>query len=353
MFARILKKRRSANKQRPIFNLQLDLTYHCNLSCKHCYQRHSKVEHDKPTMEHWKGILEQYRKLARKIDVSPALTLSGGEPLMYKQLWEVIDYAKAKCDIDRIYLLTNGTLINKNVVNELVRCGAKVQLSIEGPTQIDNDIVRGRGVFKKILSAADLMRSYGVSFTYQTVLRKGMQDSIEELFKLAAEYSASAMNFTRLIPASIDGKYNTSDMLSGAALRRVYEDIIFHSDKFKVPTNTRQPLWCLIDGKIGHPSSAGFLGLTIDPAGGIHVTSRTTQLVGDASDKNGLIDTYLKSKVLRRLRKNDINGCSKCSYFRLCRGDRSVSFVLNGDYFGPDKHCWYWQKEIYDEGKKD
>ena len=346
MLSRPFKKSSKSSKTRPLFNLQLDLTYCCNLSCKHCYQRYSKYNGMALSSEEWIGILGQYAKLARMLDVMPALTLSGGEPLLCAYLWELVKHAREKCSIENIYLLTNGTLLNEEACKCLKQYAVSVQLSIEGPTAEDNDRIRGERSFRKIMSAAVLLHSLGIPYTYQMVLKKGVEDKIEGVFKLAKDSGADAMNFVRFIPARSAKGYDTSEMLESRELQEILKRVLSLSRKYGIPTNTHQPLWCLLEDDIGHPSSAGFLGMTIDPTGGIHVTSRTDNVIGTARDKKGLLGAYFNNDIMKRLRKGDIDGCRECDYFKRCRGDRSVSYILNGDFFGPDIHCWHWQEDM-------
>lgn len=296
------------------------------------------------SLNEWMAILDQYTKLARMLDVMPALILSGGEPLLCDYLWELVQHARKKCSIENIYLLTNGTLLDEDACRCLKGYGVSVQLSIEGSTAEDNDRMRGAGSFFKIMRAAATLHKAGIPYTYQMVLKNGVQDKIEGVFELARDSGAGAMNFVRLIPARSANGYDTSEMLEGRELEATLKGILSISRKYGIPTNTDQPLWCGVEDGLGHPSSAGFLGMTIDPCGGIHVTSRTDAIVGSVLDTGGLIDAYLKDSIMMRLRKGDIDGCGKCDYFKRCRGDRSVSYILNGDFFGPDKHCWHWQE---------
>lgn len=343
MFTRIFKKRNPPKAPKPLFNLQLDLTSRCNFHCRHCYQKNFQHYTHELALADWEKVLAQYKKLAAMLAVCPALTLSGGEPLLCDYLWQLIETVKAKHGIEKIYLLTNGSLIDQTVCEYLQRFGVEVQLSIEGPSSDTNDHIRGDGAYQTIMNAANLLQKNDVPFTYQMVLRRGFEGLIEAMFSMAKETGACAMNFVRLVPSRGNAMLEMSDMLEGGDLKSALEQILFASRKYAVPTNTNQPLWCLIDETLGHPSSAGFLGLTVDPSGKIHVTSRTDYIIGNATEKKGLINAYLENDVMRRLRKGGVEGCGGCEYFKKCRGDRSVSYVLNGDFFGPDKHCWYWQ----------
>jgi MoaA/NifB/PqqE/SkfB family radical SAM enzyme len=86
--------------------------------------------------------------------------------------------------------------------------------------------------------------------------------------------------------------------------------------------------------------------MTISPNGLIQLTSRIFKPVGNAIEENGIEKTYFDSLLFKKLRAGEINGCSKCEFFKRCRGDRNVSYTICGDFFGPDEHCWHWQEHV-------
>jgi len=344
---------RKLGQKKSIFNLQLDLTYKCNLNCSHCYQHHGFKSGDEIGIDDWKAVLRQYVKLTSMIDTAAVVTISGGEPLTSPIFYDLLDHIRKIKDISRIYVLTNGTLIKFAIAKALKESNSQVQISIEGSSADTNDNIRGRGSYEKVINGIAELRRVGVPFTFQTVLQRSTCACIPDFFEAAKRLGAQSMNFTRYIPTGIGNGFRSADsaaqVLSGSSLKNAFDCISNASRQYAVPTNTLQPLWCLIDPSLGHPSSAGFLGLTVNPFGDIQLTSRIAESLGSALNKEGLIKVYFDSATMRRLRRGDIEGCSNCNYFRKCRGDRNVSFVAHGHFFGPDVHCWHWQEHIKDK----
>ncbi len=335
-------------KIRPLFNLQLDLTYNCNLQCRHCYQGYNRKKNNELNIDDWESIIGQYARLAKKIDVGRVITISGGEPLLYPRIRELLTFLHNDKEIIDIYLLTNGTLIDVAAAEFLSKLRVKVQISLDGPTADTNDYIRGKKSFCGAINGALILQKYNIPFSFQAVLQKSIEYLIPHFFSLAKKQSAMSMNFVRYVTPhdKLHIKSNDEVMIKGNDLKRIFENILELSRLHNISTNTDQPLWCLIDPSLGHPSSAGFLGLTIDPRGKIQITSRICETIGDARKQNGLIETYFNNKLLHKLRNGEIDGCNKCRYFTKCRGDRSISYVIHGNFFGPDEHCWYWQNHI-------
>ncbi|MFH1875147.1 MAG: radical SAM protein [Pseudomonadota bacterium] len=339
------KKKSQSSSPKPIFNLQMDLTYCCNLSCRHCYQSSAISDKNELSLSEWKEVLSQFENLTYKLGVIPSVLLSGGEPLVWPNLNELIQYIYSK-QIE-ISLLTNGTLVNSKFAVFLKKYNVQVQISIDGGDADSHDYFRGKGSFEKAAKGLEQLRVYNVPFVFQSVLQKYNCGQIHNFFNLAKQFGAQAMNFTRYLPNMHDTNEKTNEvqnMLSGKELKKVFEEILFYSKEYMMPTATHQPLWCLIDPHLGHPSSAGFLGLTIAPDGQIQLTSRIFDPIGDAKKPDGLIKAYFDNKTVNKLRQGKIRGCSNCRHFLKCRGDRNISYVLSGDFLGPDEHCWFWQE---------
>lgn len=124
-------------KELPIFNLQLDLTYKCNLQCRHCYQwNFSEVKNDL-TFETWQKIIRQYKKLVSQLGTRSAITLSGGEPLMSPVFEKIVVYIRNLDENIELYILTNGTLISNSIAFFIKNNGVRhVQISLDGPNHV-------------------------------------------------------------------------------------------------------------------------------------------------------------------------------------------------------------------------
>jgi organic radical activating enzyme len=81
----------------------IDITSKCNLSCKYCYH---------PNENHFKSLDKIVRDAQENIGLGPTV-LTGGEPTLHKDLINII---KEVGQINQVWLLTNGTLVNDKML---------------------------------------------------------------------------------------------------------------------------------------------------------------------------------------------------------------------------------------------
>ena len=152
----------------------IDPTEKCNLNCTGCwagdYQRARDLDFE--TLDR---VITEGEELGIYFTV-----VSGGEPLIRKD--DLIKLAEKHPD-QVIHIFTNGTLIDEDFVREVVRVGnIAFAISIEGLEE-STDERRGKGVFKKVMEAMDLLREHGCLFGFSaTYTRKNTEEIASDEF---------------------------------------------------------------------------------------------------------------------------------------------------------------------------
>ena len=82
------------------FFIQWHLTERCNLRCRHCYQQRRKPREMSidELKQHIDGATEMLEAWEKEYDISlsPSINFTGGEPFLYKGLWDVITHARKR-----------------------------------------------------------------------------------------------------------------------------------------------------------------------------------------------------------------------------------------------------------------
>lgn len=180
-----LLKHRFDNKPFPLIT-HLLVTNRCNLKCFYCYpQVMERKIADRP-LEEWKSIIDQFVELGTKVFV-----ILGGEPLIRKDIGEIIDYAKSKRTI--VELITNGYFVEQKI-NELKNVDS-LCFSLDGNEE-QNDKVRGEGCFQKVHHAINVARENGIKCRIHAVITKETVKSLYELVNIAKDFGTT-INFTQ------------------------------------------------------------------------------------------------------------------------------------------------------------
>ena len=138
--------------------LELQLTARCNLRCKHCYLGDAKAR-DLP--------LPLAFKTMEEFDAAGGLRLllSGGEPLLHED-FPAINERLPEFGF-RSVLLTNGTLIDRNIARLLKV--QEAQVSLDGMERA-HDYIRGYGNFRKAINAIGSLMDAGIAVSVATMV---------------------------------------------------------------------------------------------------------------------------------------------------------------------------------------
>jgi len=154
-----VSKRREIEKKEgffPPFQIVISPSMRCNLHCQGCYAWQYKKKDDLP-FEVIDRIITEGKELGIYF-----YTISGGEPFHRKDLMNI--YRKHNDVVFHIY--TNGTLLDQDCIQELVKLGNVIPLiSIEGSQQETNDR-RGKGIYEIVMKTMDDLREAGVPFGF-------------------------------------------------------------------------------------------------------------------------------------------------------------------------------------------
>lgn len=156
--------------------LELQITYNCNLRCKHCYIGDETVGSRELSVEDVRRVLREFEEMQ-----GLRVLISGGEPLTHERFSEI--NALLPDFFVRKVLMTNGLLLTQDILSELNV--HEIQISIDGLEQA-HDALRGRGTFRAALKAIERARSAGFDVSVSTMVHaKNLDDfgGMERLFR--------------------------------------------------------------------------------------------------------------------------------------------------------------------------
>ncbi len=176
--------------------VHLEIVGACNLTCTHCFAGVLPRNQHPLTLGEMETLFDDLAALG-----SFRLGLTGGEPLLRKDLFDILDAATERglhpC------LTTNGLLLTEEIAREFgKRELVWLNISLEGPSVESNDPVRGAGTFDAVVAKLKLLGRYTRFTLAFTVLRTNAH-LMRACAELAYQVGAHTAVFRPLYPAGV------------------------------------------------------------------------------------------------------------------------------------------------------
>ncbi len=335
-----------------------EITGVCNLKCAHCRASASEgcIEGELSTAECFE-LIDDIASFSK-----PVIIMTGGEPLMRLDIFEIVDYAKAKGL--RVVMAPNGTLITEEMAERIAQAGIpRISVSIDSSDPKVHDKFRGvEGAFAGALEGIERAKAAGVEFQINTTITRRNIDEIEEILKLAEDLGAAAHHIFLLVPTG-RGKNLEGDEISA----QEYESVLnwFYDKRGETSLDLKatcaphfariidQRGGCKEEVQPGHPGlsskSQGCLGGKsfcfisrlgqVQPCGYLDITC------GNVRDKS-FKEIWEESEVFVNLRNPaKLKGkCASCAWRVSCGGCRARAYAKTGDYLTEEPYCAYIPK---------
>lgn len=361
---------RSASERRPV--VVWNITRRCNLSCIHCYTDSHNTEYP--------GELttDEAKKLIRDLASFgiPALLISGGEPLIRKDIFAVAQFAK---DLNlRLTLSTNGTLIDKEMARRIKEVGfSYVGISFDGIGET-NDRFRGmKGAFDMAVNAVRNCMEIGQKVGLRLTLTRRNYEDLNAIFDFIEKEGIQRACFYHLVYAGRGSRISKDDLnheetrkaidiildrTEDLHMKGLKKDILTVDNHVDGPylylrLKERDPkraeeVAALMRWNGGGANSSGVGIGDIDPSGNVHPDQfwqhytlgnirerRFSEIWMDTTDP---LMAGLKNRIPLLKGK-----CSRCKFIDICGGSFRVrADVVHGDPWAPDPSCYLTDKEI-------
>jgi heme d1 biosynthesis radical SAM protein NirJ len=347
-----------------------NLIRRCNLTCKHCYSISADIDFpgELDTTQVFK-VMDDLRSYG-----VPVLILSGGEPLLRPDIFEVSRRAREMGFY--VGLSTNGTLIGEHNIERIAEIGYDyVGISLDG-TQATHDRFRQKeGAYDNSLAGIRLCRDYGIKVGMRFSITQNNAGELPLMLKLMEQEGVDKFYLSHLNYGGRGHRHRTSDVahnIGRQAMDLMFETCWDDMDKggrreFVSGNNDADGVYFLHWVKRRFPdrydhllqklrqwggNSSGVNIANTDNVGNVHpdtfwwnynlgnVKERPfSEIWPDTSDP---IMAGLKSKP-RPLRGR----CGVCTFQEVCGGNTRVrAFQTTGDPWAEDPACYLSDAEL-------
>ncbi len=293
----------------------IHLTRSCNLRCRYCLFHAGKPLPNELSTQEFFSVMDALKALNVE-----HVQFVGGEPLMRDDAFDIAAYGKSLglCTT----LITNGTLIDPRAaerIREVFEGG--VQVSLDG-FEPENDRMRGRGTFKKVVQALQLLVAEGIDVSVSSTISKVNAHSLEDFMGFLVELGVPSFHITNLVLFG-RGKAVRAECLKQVEVDRLLVDawkkwkdhIKIYQVRDILPPKRTKRLKC----------GAGDGIIEISSDGGVYACDRYLNLNMSSGNirSTDLAEVYLKAPHLVEIRNMSVDNhpvCSQCDFRYMCAG---------------------------------
>lgn len=210
--------------------LDVYLTNACNLRCRYCFNL-EREDAPRIPLDDIRAILKSaYEQHNRYVSIT------GGEPFLYKQIFDVLDYAH---DLGYwINILSHGGLLDQPRIDKLKKYWrARIRISLDGPDRQSHDFLRGEGTFDNTMSKIDLLLRNGINVGIGVTVSENNVGSVEEILKLCID---KGIAYVRCVPVARVKKGKAAHVTSSLH-EQLLESLIGFTIKHKQYIDLPQP----------------------------------------------------------------------------------------------------------------
>lgn len=293
---------------------------------------------------------------------SPVVVLSGGEPLMRKDIFELAAYGTSLGL--RMCMATNGSLVTDEVCRKMKEADIKmVSLSLDGSTAaIHDDFRQCQGAYDGVVRAAELFRSHGQKFLINSSFTKRNQHDIPATFRRAKELGATAWYMFMIVPTGrgeeimneLISKEDYDEILEWHYQQEKQEDDILmrptcapHYYRF-VPQRAKEEGIAFQRRSLTFSTGGGKGCIAaqsiclIDCYGNVKPCSYFHRIAGNIKESS-FKDIWENAEIFKDLRdfKSYKGKCGSCEFINVCGGCRARADAVYGDYMAEEPFCNY------------
>lgn len=318
----------------------IELTYSCNLNCTCCYN----VKNEKPLL-----TLQEYDKLFADLrkEGTFILTLSGGEPMMRKDFFDILDLVKKHGFGFRIF--SNGTLLDEEKVIRLKSYPViGIEMSLWGSTPELNDKLMGKpGAFDKIVQAAQNLKKHEIPFTVKmTICSENYTDfgRVKDLVVILG----GDFRYTPWLTLKLDG--DTANMNFRLNEEQAKDFYRIHDEAFAELDPAAQRKKNLGKSTISNAEDymclAGISTFALTPFGDIFPCVDVPVSAGNIRETS-FHEIWKEAPVmkkLRSLRMADAKTCQECGLKPYCTRCPGIALVETGNLTNPFPYACLFAK---------
>ncbi|PYM93965.1 MAG: radical SAM domain protein, coenzyme PQQ synthesis protein E [Candidatus Rokuibacteriota bacterium] len=324
------------------YSVSWNLTQRCNLECAHCYMSAfaGADTRGELTTDECRRVIDEIAT----VNPNVFLILTGGEPLLRRDIWEVAAYAAEK----RFTTVfgTNGVLLRERearLMRERGVLGASISLDSTDPKK--HDAFRHLpNAWEGAVRATKVLTDAGLDFSLHMSVTDWNVDDVPAMIDLARDLGAKVLNFFFLVRT---GRGKDLTDIDAAAYERILTYLAEVQGVGQGP-----PTWVqrILGRAPAEPAPSGFEDPWSTPVGradGLLIRAKFTPcpympVAAGNLRQTSFAELWRQAPVFGDLREPKLGGrCGACEFSKVCGGCRCRAYATYGDYLAEDPACGY------------
>lgn len=315
-------------------NGQIELTYRCGLRCVHCYLGDSREGKNEKRKElsffRWRKILDQISRLGGLY-----LTLTGGDPMLHQDFFEIYDYALRKGFLVSVF--TTGLGIDDQTIRHFLKQRPfNIEITLNGISLQTYESITGvAGSFQRVMENIKKIKENGLPLVLKT---NGLKENRVEILQIK-EFIYSFLGkgqykFDSFLMAGLDGALEpTKHRLEPAEILRLEAADPDMQKQRLAQANHGASRWR--SPEYLYQCNSWMQGYFIDPYGRLqfcHLSGKYATDLTKSSFKEGFFKRFpqlLEEKYKTRSK------CVTCEYKETCYHCPARAFIETGDEEAP------------------
>jgi radical SAM protein with 4Fe4S-binding SPASM domain len=314
------------------------LTNECNLRCSHCGNENRDRKENELSRKEWFGIIDECAKLGVFI-----FNVSGGEPFVRKDWYEILSYARSK-NIE-VAITSNGTLIDEEIVQKLKKLETfNIHLSLDGVGEVHDYFRNKKGVFGTVVNAINLLKKHEIPFGITTSVSKRNFGKLDELAEFIRENGIYSWEIYWAIPL---GCMNRQEVLS-------QREILDFAKKIYGFRNKLKDIKIFVGDNLGYFDKynmqedwngcrAGITICAIDSEGNVKGCPIHPNFLVEGNLRKGTLRDIWRDKKSFGYNRNSkpklTKHCKECRFSKVCRGGCKASMYAQHKSFECNDYC--------------
>ncbi|MBI2933569.1 MAG: radical SAM protein [Planctomycetes bacterium] len=302
-----------------------EITPRCNLECRYCYNVWKGARPYPQGELDTDGVCRLLDKVIRESRCRH-LTLTGGEPLMRKDLARVVRFVRER-GID-VNVISNGTLLTEERVRELVEAGVSLfELPIlSGDRAVHDELVCRAGSYDRVVEAISWIKVHRGHVVSVLVGTRRNLAGLAGMIELSVALGVDGVMFNRFNPGGEGARHVDELLPERGELEAALATADDLAKRYRMSIACSIPVQpCLVDLSRFRNLSFGFCAAggrrayyTVDPLGNLRPCNHTPSILGNVMERS--FGELTRGSAVRDLMDGAPPSCGDCELRATCRG---------------------------------